>query len=426
MEVLNARERRILLMLSDRGQPHNAYFSALNRLLREQGPGRPVMVLDLQRLEQNVQRVKQSLHSRFKLRIVNKSLPSPKLLEYVLKRTATQQQMVFHEPFLRQTVQLFPQAEVLLGKPMPVRAVETFYRLLPLSSFDPARQLQWLVDSQARLEQYLAFADAHGLKLRVNLEVDIGLHRGGFPSPEALEPALRLIVENPLRLEFSGFMGYDAHVGKLPVWIEKPQDSLLKSQAAYGAFIAYLRGQFPALSHNQLTFNGAGSLTFRLHGEQSPLNDVSLGSVLLKPLDFDTDVLADFEPAVFIATPVLKVLDGTTLPGLEGFSGLLQKLNPNWQRTYFIYGGRWPAEPISPSGLQENPLYGKSFNQAILNGSRRTALQVDDYIFLRPFESESILLQLGDLMVVQEGQIVDWWPAFIESAIASELTRPLL
>lgn len=413
-------------MLSDKGQPHDAYFSALNKLLRREGPGRPVMVLDLQRLERNILRVKQTLPDRFKLRIVNKSLPSPKLLEYVLKHTATQRQMVFHEPFLRQTVQLFPQAEVLLGKPMPVRAVETFYRLVPSSGFDPARQLQWLVDSHARLEQYLALANAHGLKLRVNLEIDIGLHRGGFPSPEALEPALRLIVDNPLRLEFSGFMGYDAHVGKLPAWIEKRQDSLLKSQAAYGAFIGYLRGQFPVLHNDQLTFNGAGSPTFRLHSEQSPLNDVSLGSVLLKPLDFDTDVLADFEPAVFIATPVLKVLDATTLPGLEGLSGLLQKLNPNWQRTYFIYGGRWPAEAVSPGGLRENPLYGKSFNQAILNGSRRTALRVDDYIFLRPYESESTLLQLGDLMVVREGQIVDGWPVFTESAIASKPTYPLL
>lgn len=37
-------------MLSDKGQPHDAYFSALNRLLRREGPGCPVMVLDVQRL----------------------------------------------------------------------------------------------------------------------------------------------------------------------------------------------------------------------------------------------------------------------------------------------------------------------------------------------------------------------------------------
>lgn len=66
------------------------------------------------------------------------------------------------------------------------------------------------------------------------------------------------------------------------------------------------------------------------------------------------------------------------------------------------------------------------FNQAILNGSRHTALRVGDYIFLRPHESESVLLQLGDLIVVHEGQIVDWWSVFSESVIASEPTHPLL
>ncbi len=105
-------------------------------------------------------------------------------------------------------------------------------------------------------------------------------------------------------------------------------------------------------------------------------------------------------------------------------TGLLQKLNANWQCTYFIYGGRCPAKAVWPTGLRENPFYGKSLNQAILNGSRRTALHVDDYI--RPYEGESVLLQRGDLMVVQEGQIVDGWPVFTESAIASESTHPLL
>jgi D-serine deaminase-like pyridoxal phosphate-dependent protein len=403
-----------MAMLSDRGQPYDPYFSALNRLLREEGLGRPVMVLDLDRLDHNLERLRRSLPARFKLRIVNKSLPSPKLLEYVLKASGTQRQMVFHGPFLRQTVRLFPQADILLGKPMPIKALETFYRDLGPTSFEPSSQLRWLVDTQERLEQYLGLARNLGVKLRVNLEIDVGLHRGGFPEPAALQPVLRLIQENPQRLEFAGFMGYDAHVGKLPSFLEKPEVSLAKSQAAYRAFIGYVRGQFPELFQPSLTFNGAGSPTFRLHQDNSPLNEVSLGSVLVKPLDFDLPVLCDFEPAAFIATPVLKVLEGTKLPGLERFAGFLPKLIPNWQRTHFIYGGRWPAKPVSPGGLAENPLYGKSFNQAILNGSRRTNLRVDDYVFLRPYESESVMLRFGDLVVVREGKIADFWPVFAE------------
>jgi D-serine deaminase-like pyridoxal phosphate-dependent protein len=37
-------------------------------------------------------------------------------------------------------------------------------------------------------------------------------------------------------------------------------------------------------------------------------------------------------------------------------------------------------------------------------------LAVDDYIFLRPTQSERVLLEFGDLAVVRGGQLVDGWP----------------
>lgn len=403
-------------MLPNRSQPYDSYFSGLNRLLRQYGFGRPVMVLDLDRLGRNLGRLTSQLEPRFNLRIVNKSLPCPKLLRHVLEATQTQHQMVFHEPFLRQTVAHFPAAEILMGKPLPLRAAEVFYRSQLPSAFDPSRQLQWLIDSTERLKQYLHLAQTLEQKLRVNLEIDIGLHRGGFAQPSDLESALHLIGQNPQHLEFSGFMGYDAHVGSLPKWLEAPQTSFAKSQTAYRAFVDYLKLRFAAFYKPDLTFNGAGSPTFTLHKADSPVNDVSVGSALLKPLEFDKPSLVGFEPALFIAAPVIKALEGTALPGLERFTGLLGKLNPNWERTYFIYGGRWPAKPVSPVGLEENPLYGKSFNQAILNGSKQTALEPDDYVFFRPLQSEAAMLQFGDLLVLHENQIVDNWPVFSEEA----------
>ena len=38
----------------DQGAPHDGYFSALNALLKRVGPGRPVMILDLDRINRNV------------------------------------------------------------------------------------------------------------------------------------------------------------------------------------------------------------------------------------------------------------------------------------------------------------------------------------------------------------------------------------
>jgi D-serine deaminase-like pyridoxal phosphate-dependent protein len=111
---------------------------------------------------------------------------------------------------------------------------------------------------------------------------------------------------------------------------------------------------------------------------------------------------------------VLKVLEGTTVPGIEGARPLLSFWNPNRQRSYFIYGGLWQGHYESPPGLIDSPLYGQSSNQAIVNGSHRVSLRADDQIFLRPTQSERVLQEFGDLAVVSAGKIVEYWPVLPE------------
>ena len=64
----------------------------------------------------------------------------------------------------------------------------------------------------------------------------------------------------------------------------------------YAAFVDVLRGGFPSLAQAPLTLNGAGSPTFRYHEQDSPLNDISVGSALMKPSHYDLPMLEDFEP----------------------------------------------------------------------------------------------------------------------------------
>ena len=400
-----------LLRPSDRGAPHDAYFAKLNALLRARGPGRPVLVIDAERLDRNCKRLRDSVGAGKQLRIVAKSLPSPELIRYVLAHTHSTRVMSFHQPFLSALARELPQVDVLMGKPMPVRAAETFYRTLDRTSgFEPVRQLRWLVDSHERLLQYQQLARTLGTTLATSLELDVGLHRGGLRQTAELDALLATIAGDPQHLRFSGFMGYDAHVGKIPALLESRETSLAKANAVYTGFIARARARFPALVSEGVVYNGAGSPTFRLHREHSPLNEVSVGSALLKPGDFELPLLHDFEPAAFIATPVLKALDGLHLPGPAGVGESWALWDPNRRRTFFVYGGRWLANYASPAGLRDNDLYGKSSNQSIVNASRGVQLRVDDYVFLRPTQSEAVLLQFGDLAIVRGEQIEHYWP----------------
>jgi len=416
--ILIAAVLLVLLLLAvlkpaDEGAPYDPYFAALNKELKAGGPGRPVLVLDLDRLDRNLDVLMKHIKPPKSYRVVTKSLPSVDLIRYIFAKTGTSKAMVFHQPFINELAKEVPEADLLLGKPMPVRAVATFYdRLGPDTAFDQSRQIQWLVDSHDRLVQYLGLARERGLKLRINVEIDVGMHRGGLAEPESLEPILRSIREDPEHLEFAGFMGYEAHVAHAPPLLSSLRRALEDVLERYQAFVDFGRERFPALFAGGLTFNGAGSKTYQLYGGDTLVNDLAVGSGLVKPIDFDVPMLADHRPAMFIATPILKKTTGTLIPFIEFLSPLITWWNPNRAHTFFIYGGRWMAKTVSPGGLKLNRIYGLSSNQQILNGSGRIEAGVDDYVFLRPTQSEAVMLQFGGLIVLRAGRIVGYWPTF--------------
>jgi len=385
-----------------------AYFASLNAVLRRNGIDRPVLLVDLDRLDRNIDRLVQSakIGTRRNLRIAVKSVPSPGLVDYIAARAGTNSGMVFHRPFLQAMARLRPDWDLLLGKPMPVAAAATFYGET-YDRFDPSRQLQWLIDSEDRLAQYLELAQARGLRLRVNLEIDVGLHRGGFAEPADLAKALQTVADHSQHLTFSGFMGYDGHIMGLPQFFAGGEAERVK--ACYAAFIDALRSGFPSLAREPLTFNGAGSPTFRYHEFGSPLNDIAVGTALMKPSHYDLPTLGSFEPSAFIATPVLKRQPNPGLPTMEWLSGPMAAWDGNTADLLFAYGGNWLAEPESPAGARRAGIY-QSSNQEGYYAAKGVPLGVDDFLFLRPAQTEAVLLQFGDLAGVRGEKIEHRWP----------------
>lgn len=402
------------------GQPHNAYFDSLNEQLKLKSQSKPTLLIDLDSLDENIKSLKELVNQGVAYRVVVKSLPSLELLKYVMASADTNRLMVFHQPFLSLLVEEMPNVDVLLGKPMPIGAARYFYQSFSTHKesgnnlFKPEEQLQWLIDSYSRLQQYLKLAKENDVLMQINIEIDVGLHRGGLATVRELDELLDLISQNPKHLRFTGFMGYDPHVVKMPSLIKKRDRAYLQSQASYQAFIDHAVAHSSKLKLDSLCLNGAGSPTLALHKEGSVCNDISAGSGLVKPRDFDIDTLESMQAAAYIATPVLKKLKGTTVPGLEKLSWLIPKWNPNREQTFFMYGGSWMAEYESPKGLVVNETLGKSSNQQVINGPLDLALNVDDFIFLRPNQSESLFLQFGAIQTVRAGELGAQWSVFSE------------
>lgn len=199
-------------------------------------------------------------------------------------------------------------------------------------------------------------------------------------------------------------MGYEAHAPHIPNLFGGPEQALTKSVAAFQAFVACL-----APNERQI-LNIGGSKTALLHRTDTLANEVSVGSAFMLPTDFDTPSLAGFQPAAFIATPVLKVVDAE-LPGPAFVGRALQALGRFPRRGCYIYGGKWMAKPVFPEGAAENAMLGLSSNQQFMALPDGATIQPDDFFYLRPTQSEFVLQQFGTIAVFSEGRVIEHWPA---------------
>lgn len=389
----------------DRGGAHGPYFQKLSEALRAAGLVRPTLVVDRRNLEANIAAVKTTLAGTpLATRVVVKSLPAHGLIDAVAHGVGTSRYMVFNGPMLEEMARTAPGADLLLGKPLPVaQAAQS------LEKIGPASSPQWLIDTRERLAQYAELEQARGQRMRISLEIDVGLHRGGFTTPEAVAGAVDAARQAGLTV--SGLMGYDPHVPKTP----DPARAYEASQRAYAAAKKVVEEKLgEGAAH--CDWNGAGSPTYALHAKGTAGSEVAIGSAFVKPTDFDIKTLEHHVPAAFIATPVIKALSRTEIPSLEVASGLFRFFDPNTAQAFFIHGGHWLAKPESPPGLEYSTLFGRSSNQELLTGSTRVDLKPDDYVFLRPTQSEAVFLQFGDIAVFDGEKIAEMWPTFGVSA----------
>jgi D-serine deaminase-like pyridoxal phosphate-dependent protein len=406
-----------VLRPADHGAPHDAYFRALGAALDAAGIAQPTLVVDRARFAHNLQAIRTRVPSRLPLRVVVKSLPSLALVDATARAWSTERLMLFNGAQLLQVAAARPQAQVLLGKPLPVAAAKAVLEAAPANGFDPARQVEWLVDTPARVAQYRALARGRAQPMRLAIEIDVGLHRGGIDRAEDLAAMLALIREEPL-LQWAGFMGYDAHVAGIPDLPGLREKARAEMHARYDAMVATAA---QVLGHPvdraTTTLNSGGSHTLHEHdGTRSP-NEISVGSATVLPSDFDTPEQAELQRASFIATPVLKVMGGFRLPyGVEWIGRSAAWWNPNQRLAFAVHGGNWLADPVSPAGVAPSGLFGPSSNQQVMTAPVSAGVAPDGWVFWRPRQSESVFLQFGDIAVLDGDRIDARWPVFPASA----------
>ena len=361
------------------------------------------MIIDRDRLDENLDILHLGIHGHFRVRISDKSLLCIPLLRHVSNRMQTQSFMSYHLPVCEQVLDAFPEATTLFGKPMPTEAGrQAITKGFFAKNAKDLNRVTWLADTEARIAELGQVARSASVALRICVETDVGLHRGGFASPAALERALELLSAWP-ELSCVGMMGYDSHVIDYPAILGGPKKELITVQKRFRQFSDLLD------SNQREILNTGGSSTVLLYASGHPANDVTVGSAVIKPADFDVPGLLELVPAVFIATPILKLVD-VHAPGLRRWTRYLNAIGRLPRRGMYLYGGKWMATPVYPEAMHHNNYFGESSNQDFFGISADSDVSVDDFAFFRPTQSEATLQQFGDIAVYSGGRVVDWWP----------------
>ncbi|MEP2718926.1 alanine racemase [Pseudophaeobacter sp.] len=376
-------------------------FNQWDQILQGAGQNLPCLVLDQERFLANLELARSRAQPGIGLRVVAKSLAALPMLDLAVEKLGAVGVMTFSAGMLQGLLQQRPQLDHLLGKPLPASAAAAVLD----QQLNAPDQVIWLIDTFYRAQQYAALAAARAVTLRVAIELDVGLHRGGV-DPADLAALVSEIQQMPaLRLE--GVMGYEPHLAKLPAPLHKRSKRLVDQGLKTAAELLQQAGVTQQSGQPALV-NTGGSLTFANYSSVQGVSEISLGSVLVKPQDFTLPATEGFLPAMFIATPILKYRANNPLPGLEPLSRLLR-----WRHraNLAIYGGYWKATPVHPQGYDYSGIFGRSSNQEVWAGPQLEASPVDHFAFLHPHQSEAVIPEFGEVLVLSEGRIAETWHA---------------
>lgn len=363
------------------------YFARLSETLRKYGVDKPVVAVDLDRLDDNCKAANAGADAGLDRRLVAKSPPCHPLLDHIRGLIPTSGLMSFSEPMLTALLNAEEGTDHLIGKPLPVTSAARVLKTCP----DAVDRVQRLIDTPDRLRAYLTLAEQTRSAVRLSLELDIGLHRGRL-KPDQIADIARVITAHP-HARLSGVMGYEAHLAKLP--------GFLKSRAHRSCSSAFTQAISALPQDPDLCLNTGGSLTFQSYRATGRATEVAFGSVLVKPCDFDHVDTSLFQPAAFLATPILKVLPGNRLPGLDFL--------PAKKIHIAVFGGHYLGQPQYPNGFAHSSIFGRSSNQEVWTGPARATVQPGDIALIRPSQSEAVLNQFGSLLALRGDRVISEW-----------------
>ncbi len=202
----------------------------------------------------------------------------------------------------------------------PVVTAQAFGRIAKLN----ARLGEFMIvaDSTVCVEGYSQAARTSGKRLKVLVDVDIGLHRTGIAPGEPALALAQKIAADP-QLQFVGLQGYAGQLQHVPVFEERRTQSLAALK-----LLGETRDRIVAAGIPCPIVSGGGTGTFNIDGEARVFTELQAGSYIFMDKQYGEVRIANaaplpFETALFVQTTVISsAMPGlaTTDAGLKSFA----------------------------------------------------------------------------------------------------------
>ena len=191
----------------------------------------------------------------------------------------------------------------------PIVAAQAFARVAKLNA--KILDLMVVADSAVCVDGFAQAALTSGKRLKVLVDVDIGLHRTGI---QPGEPALALAAKIAAlqQLQFMGLQGYAGQLQHVPVFEERRTQSLAALK-----LLRETRDRIVASGIPCPIVSGGGTGTFNIDGEARVFTELQAGSYIFMDKQYGEVKIANaaplpFESALFVHTTVISA----TMPGL--------------------------------------------------------------------------------------------------------------
>jgi hypothetical protein len=411
-------------------------YTRYNKVLRQFRPGLDTVFVDLDILDQNIATIQKMVGPQFSYRTVTKGLPCIGLIDYIMMKNHSPKLMTFSEGVLDAVLNNFSTqaVDVMQGREMPVAGVK---RLLNKHSLQSLLNVRWIVDTIDMAQQYAAL----NLPLKVCVELECGVMRGGPTTPDELLAILKVIANS--KMVFSGFMGYDGQVIYAPLTAQIPNapfivtsdQEFINVNQKYDAFIAAAKAAYPQWIKNpHIVFNGGGSTTLNYYSAKpivnTQINDISFGIGYLCPSNYAQWLEAfGLVNACYCVTFVNKVITPAQAPFEPGyFPALVAAGNPMLQTEYYVNSGAFPGARVYPGNpdpnnpttpaLIDNPFVPNDPSGELFSNEQQFfgptgILNIEDYVFFRPYESSAVAW-LGTLIGIRGDHVESIWSTITE------------